>query len=54
MGLVRSGSGAQSLTVRGLGLFCVGSTELADLDAEIARRLQADPGNMFFWIPLMY
>jgi nucleoside-diphosphate-sugar epimerase len=27
---------------------------LADLDAEIARRLQAEPGNMFSWLPLMY
>ena len=27
---------------------------LADLDAEIARRLQTEPGNMFSWLPLMY
>ncbi|MCI0533924.1 MAG: NmrA family NAD(P)-binding protein [Verrucomicrobiales bacterium] len=27
---------------------------LADLDTEITRRLQAEPGNMFFWLPLMY
>lgn len=27
---------------------------LADLDAEIARRRQAEPGNMFAWLPLMY
>jgi len=27
---------------------------LADMDAEIARRLQAEPDNMFSWMPLMY
>lgn len=27
---------------------------LADLDAEIARRRQAEPGNLFAWLPLMY
>ena len=26
----------------------------ADMDAEIARRLQAEPDNMFSWMPLMY
>lgn len=27
---------------------------LADLDAEITRRLQAEPSNMFAWLPFMY
>lgn len=27
---------------------------LADLDAEIARRLQAEPDNLYAWLPLMY
>lgn len=27
---------------------------LADLDAEIARRQQAEPANVFAWLPLMY
>jgi len=27
---------------------------LADLDAETARRLAAEPSNMFAWLPLMY
>jgi len=35
------------ITVKKLGT-------LADLDTEIARRLQAEPGNMFSWLPLMY
>ncbi len=35
------------ITVKTLGT-------LADLDEEIARRLQAEPGNMFSWLPLMY
>jgi nucleoside-diphosphate-sugar epimerase len=35
------------ITVKTLGT-------LADLDEEIARRLQAEPGNMFAWLPLMY
>lgn len=36
-----------SITVKTLGT-------LADLDAEIARRLQAEPANIFAWLPLMY
>lgn len=35
------------ITVKKLGT-------LADLDQEIAHRLQAEPGNMFSWLPLMY
>ncbi|MBK1693369.1 hypothetical protein CKO09_01255 [Chromatium weissei] len=35
------------ITVKTLGT-------LADLDAEIARRLQAEPSNVFAWLPLMY
>lgn len=31
---------------------CLGS--LADLDRETARRLKAEPGNMYAWLPLMY
>ena len=27
---------------------------LADLDTEIARRHQAEPNNIFYWLPLMY
>lgn len=35
------------ITVKKLGT-------LADLDQETARRLKAEPGNMFAWLPLMY
>ncbi|MGB3634722.1 MAG: NmrA family NAD(P)-binding protein [Rubrobacteraceae bacterium] len=35
------------ITVKKLGT-------LADLDAEIDRRIQTDPDNMYFWLPLMY
>ena len=48
-GLVRAyglGSG-RTLTVESRG-------SLADLDAEIARRRQAAPGNLGAWLPLMY
>ena len=37
----------RSLTIKRLGT-------LADLDTEIARRVQADPDNMLSWLPLMY
>jgi nucleoside-diphosphate-sugar epimerase len=37
----------QPITVKNFGT-------LADLDEEIARRLQAEPGKMFSWLPLMY
>ena len=35
------------ITVKKLGT-------LADLDAEIDRRIQTDPNNMYSWLPLMY
>lgn len=35
------------ITVKTLGT-------LADLDGEIARRLQAEPANMLAWLPMMY
>ncbi|MBB4302579.1 nucleoside-diphosphate-sugar epimerase [Rhodobium orientis] len=48
-GLVKAyeeGSG-KSITVEKMG-------SLADLDAELERRRQAEPANMYAWLPLMY
>jgi hypothetical protein len=63
-GVVRPESAGDTLNFRelvaayqdasGKSLTLLKMSSLADLDAEIARRQQADPKNMFAYMPLMY